>query len=264
MQNNITINNANKLFVPVKIYNNSDIDKLQILIDNKNKAGIYQWKHIESNKTYIGSAINLSKRLKAYYSKYILNNKKSYIHNALLNYGHSNFSLTIIEYIDISYLDKKKARELILEKEQYYLELIMPEYNILKIAGSSLGYKHTEETIAKISGEKNSMFGKIHSVETKAKISKAFEGKNHPRYGIRGENHPFYGKTHSIEVRARISLTKGSTIYLYNTERLLVNTFNSTRKAAEFLDCSHTTIANYCSNGKLYKNQWFLSIKEIN
>lgn len=36
-----------------------------------------------------------------------------------------------------------------LEREQYYIDSTNPEYNILK-AGSTLGYKHTEETIAKI------------------------------------------------------------------------------------------------------------------
>jgi len=33
--------------------------------------------------------------------------------------------------------------------EQHYIDILKPEYNILKIAGSSLGYTHTEETLAK-------------------------------------------------------------------------------------------------------------------
>jgi hypothetical protein len=53
---------------PIIIYSNSDIDKLRIFTDNKGKAGIYQWKHLESGKIYIGSAIDLTKRLKDYYS----------------------------------------------------------------------------------------------------------------------------------------------------------------------------------------------------
>jgi hypothetical protein len=45
-----TINNTivkSELLV-VKVYNNADTDKLQILSDNKGKAGIYQWTHNES------------------------------------------------------------------------------------------------------------------------------------------------------------------------------------------------------------------------
>ena len=36
------------------------------------------------------------------------------------------------------------------EREQYWIDLLKPEYNILKIAGSRLGAKHTLEAIDKI------------------------------------------------------------------------------------------------------------------
>jgi group I intron endonuclease len=62
------------------------------------------------------------------------------INKALIKYGYSNFQLEILEYCDSSDLIKI---------EQHYLELLKPEYNILQIAGSSLGYKHTEKTLAK-------------------------------------------------------------------------------------------------------------------
>jgi group I intron endonuclease len=64
----------------------------------------------------------------------------------LVKYGHSTFKLEILEYCEAD-------RLIILEREQYYIDLLKPEYNILKIAGSPLGYKHTEESLAKI-GEK--------------------------------------------------------------------------------------------------------------
>ena len=34
--------------------------------------------------------------------------------------------------------------------EQHYLDLYKPKYNILKVAGSSQGFKHSPETIAKL------------------------------------------------------------------------------------------------------------------
>jgi excinuclease UvrABC nuclease subunit len=46
-----------------------DMDKSEIINDNKNKAGVYQWIHKESGNTYVGSAADLSKRLKYYYNK---------------------------------------------------------------------------------------------------------------------------------------------------------------------------------------------------
>ena len=62
------------------------------------------------------------------------------IHAALLKYGYENFNLEILEYC--------RADELIV-REQYYLDLIKPEYNILTQAYSLLGYKHSPENIAK-------------------------------------------------------------------------------------------------------------------
>lgn len=39
----------------------------------------------------------------------------------------------------------------VIKVEQKYINLLEPEYNLLQVAG---GYKHTEETIAKLIGEK--------------------------------------------------------------------------------------------------------------
>jgi hypothetical protein len=43
-----------------------------------------------------------------------------------------------MEYCDSSVL---------IEKEQYYLDMLKPKYNILSIAGSSTGYKHSEASL---------------------------------------------------------------------------------------------------------------------
>jgi hypothetical protein len=56
-------------FVPVKIYSDTEIDKSQLLSDNKGKAGIYQWTHKESGKRYVGSAFDISKRIYYYFNK---------------------------------------------------------------------------------------------------------------------------------------------------------------------------------------------------
>jgi group I intron endonuclease len=63
------------------------------------------------------------------------------IERALLKYGYSNFSLEILEYCEI---------EELLEREDYYLTNFKPEYNLVTKAGSTLGYKHTPESIEKM------------------------------------------------------------------------------------------------------------------
>lgn len=64
-----------------------------------------------------------------------------------MKHGWKNFRLGILEYIDIpkTYLrDKHEIKKIILAKEQFYLDKMTPIFNINKIAGSMLGYKHSE------------------------------------------------------------------------------------------------------------------------
>ena len=91
-------------------------------------------------KSYIGSSINLTTRFYKYYNIKYLMKDKNVINSALLKYGYANFYLEILEYCEASKCT---------EREQYYMDLFKPEYNILKTAGSLLGYKHTEDAIKK-------------------------------------------------------------------------------------------------------------------
>jgi len=84
------------------------------------------------------------------------------INLALLKYNLENFKLEILEYCPL---------ELTLSREQYYLDLLKPEYNILKIAGSSKGYTHTPESKAKYSS-------RTISEQTLKKMSCATRKKN--------------------------------------------------------------------------------------
>ena len=147
--NDLKLNN-NNMIVSSVVYDNAEEYKDLILADNKNKAGIYVWTHRESSKKYIGSSVNLSRRLSYYFSQNIKKYKTSKIYNALISYGFSAFSLTILEYTDIVNLPKDEIKKLIIGREQYYIDNILPEYNILKIAGSLLGFQHSSSTIVKL------------------------------------------------------------------------------------------------------------------
>jgi group I intron endonuclease len=75
-----------------------------------------------------------------------------------------------------------------------------------------------------------------------------------------GKNHPMYGQSLSIITKAKISMTKGTAIYVYDTQGSLVNTFSSASKAAEYFNCTHVTILKYSRNGNIFKDKWKLSI----
>jgi hypothetical protein len=157
--NNISLISIN----PICSYLNADTKKRQICKYNKGKAGIYIWTNLISGKSYIGSAIDLSKRLNDYLNIAFLNKElkkgRSIIYNALLKHGYSKFKLDILEYCQSINLIKR---------EQYYLDSLNPKYNILKVAGSSFGFKHSKTT-KEILREKST--GRLHSKTTRLKIS---------------------------------------------------------------------------------------------
>jgi len=122
-------------------YNDADVDKVKFLTENRDKSGVYRWTNKKNGKTYVGSSINLSTRFYKYYSLASLAKSNRPMDRALLKYGFSNFSLEILEYCGV---------DLILEREQYYMDILKPEYNIVEKAGSTVGYKHTPESLAKM------------------------------------------------------------------------------------------------------------------
>lgn len=101
------------------------LDKLDIFKDNKYKSGIYIIYNNINNKIYIGRSTNLRNRFMEYYNTNYLNRRvadgNSRIYKDLLIYGYLNFSFEVLEYCDINS---------IAEREQYYICLFQPEYNI--------------------------------------------------------------------------------------------------------------------------------------
>jgi group I intron endonuclease len=148
-----------------KIYLNADKEKLNILKENKAKSGIYLWRNKDSGNIYIGSSIDLTRRFLKYYNvNTLIKNTNMIINVALIKYGYSSFELVILEYC---------TAENVISREQYYIDLLKPEYNILKKAYSWKGHHHSMETIAKFSGESNHFFGKTHKEEARKKMWEA-------------------------------------------------------------------------------------------
>lgn len=89
--------------------------------------------------------MDLTKRFYVYYNANLLMRDDSMIiYKALLKYGYSNFSLKILEYCEPSKC---------IDREQYYLDLLKPEYNISLTARAPMtGRNHSELTKIKISG----------------------------------------------------------------------------------------------------------------
>jgi group I intron endonuclease len=122
---------------------------------NKLKSGIYKIFNIKNDEIYIGSAVNLKNRWNKH--KWALKNKKHHsiiLQRAFDKYGIDFFKFEIIEYVEVNSL---------IGREQYWIDKYSPTYNVLQKAGSSKGFKHSEETKRKLRemnlGSKNPMFG---------------------------------------------------------------------------------------------------------
>jgi len=108
----------------------------------KGVPGVYALVNKVTGKYYIGSSINLYNRIRDYYSPwYISTYPGLIISKAITKYGFINFSVLVIETC---------TPETVTEREQYYLDEYDPHYNILKLAYRPVGFKHTEESKAKM------------------------------------------------------------------------------------------------------------------
>ncbi len=162
---------------------------------------------------------------------------------ALLKYGYSNFSLEILEYCDPSEC---------ISREDYYLKLLDPKYNILQEAGSSIGLKHTEEAKAKISAAK---LGCIHSEETKLKLSQANKGENNPCFGRIGENHPMFGKP-----KPEGSGRPSQHISVFDKETNETTCYDSISAAATALNFGHSSIRYCLKSQNPYKGRYVFKL----
>jgi len=97
------------------------------------------WTNLKNGKQYIGSSNNLKIRFSRYFNvNQLKRSNYMVICRALLKHGLSNFSLTIIEYCEVSEL---------LTKEKYWVKLFNPEYNILQnpTTPPMSGRKHSDK-----------------------------------------------------------------------------------------------------------------------
>jgi len=167
-----------KLWKPYKIYVNSRLNKDNALQENKNKAGIYLWYNAITGKYYVGRSIDLTRRLLDYYNpKYLNKHSDKAIIRDLLDYGHSNFDLIILEccedYGDYgNYEDYEDYVNKFMEnQEQYYIDLINPEYNIQKKSTKYTPRKGCPITITNIKDNTTKNYLSIRAAARHTKIN---------------------------------------------------------------------------------------------
>lgn len=267
-KNSLNLDNLNY----VKFYENLFDMKKDILNENKGKSGIYMLTNKVTKQIYIGLSTDLSKRFKNYFSlSYLKSKANSIINSALIKYKYSNFSLTILEYCDKSDL---KIRE------QFYIDKLNPQYNILKGAGNSLNSKHLENTKTKHNKslkrvsvqEKSTLIGNLQTEPTiklmnlkKLKESKPLIGKPSNTKSKELMKQKASNSKQSENTKLKLSVINGNHINIYEKFSSkgfkLIGSFVSARRASKILGISGSTVIKYKNSGEIFKNRYKFSSK---
>ena len=161
-----------------KLYPELEKARLELKPYIKNKAGIYQLVNLKNGKTYVGSSNNLYRRLTDYLNPLgiakTLSKGQSHIMKALLKFGYINFGIRILEFIDLDpKLTSLEKTNLIFKREQFHMDLIKPDYNIITIIGDGLGRHFPEETRLKMRNN-NASSRKIYAYNKDGSYYKSF------------------------------------------------------------------------------------------
>jgi len=125
---------------------------------------------LDDGRCYVGSAVDYKCRWRVHLHSLRKGNHHSMkLQRAWNKYGEGRFKFSVIEECEVTAL---------IDREQFWIDCLKPFFNIAKIAGSSLGVRHTEETKKKLSKIASvAQLGRKHSDEERAKRSAALKGR---------------------------------------------------------------------------------------
>lgn len=159
--------------------------KQKVMIKNKISC-IYKISSIlKPDRFYIGSSCNFGYR-KDKHRTFLKKNRHT---NMILQNHYNKYGIDDIKYEILELVDG--GRENLLLREQFYFDTLNPTFNILKVAGSPIGYKMSEEAKRKLS---ISLKNRIISDEERADMSNRMRGNKY-RVGI----------LHSDEIKKQMS-----------------------------------------------------------
>lgn len=148
------------------------------------------------------------------------------IYKALLKYGYAGFRLEILEYC---------SPEVLLQREQFYFDLFNPEFNILKVAGSPLGYRHSEaaKKLISISSKDRKVSESTRELKREALLGKFFEKER-------------------ID-KMRLSNTLRKSVIVTNRDTRDILEFSSMIEAGKYLGISRVSVNKYLLSNIPYK-----------
>jgi group I intron endonuclease len=241
--------NPRSLFLcePIRVYY-PNLNRNRIGLENKGRALIYQWINLINGKIYIGSSSTGSLRLLSYFTPSVIARNLP-IYNSIRNYGHNNFCVVILE--DLGAINKI-SKEFVLEREQFYLNILFSKYsdkklNLSPTAGTTLGFKHSSNFKLNRSGHLNPMFGKTFSPEFLNMQIKNKKGLNNPMFGIK--------KSKATIVKLQ------KLVYVYEAETLKFLGAYPIVKCSKEFKMGKDTLTKYINTNKPFKGKIFSHVE---
>jgi len=169
------------------------------------KSGIYEITNTINGHRYVGSAVDLPKRKRNHWCMLRgMRHFNRYLQNAWNKYSEDAFRFKVIEHWEPEFL---------ISFEQWWMNMLQPEYNICKVAGSRLGVQFTDEHKAKIgAANKGQGLGRELSDSHRAKLSASMMGNQHALGHKQSASHRAKisaankGYKHTTEARSNMSV----------------------------------------------------------
>lgn len=217
------------------LFVNPIIERADVKLATLNKPGVYLWYCKVSGKYYVGSSINLYKRLSRYYQpgyRAYPNNVDLPIVRAITKYGLENFILVILDYTEESNIHIS---------EQYYIDTLEPLYNIRQVAGFRSGKPIKKDSLTE---------------EHKLKLSLK-RGINHHHYGIK--------RPPEVINLMRDNHPKTKKLYQYLPDKVtLVAEYNSMREMQRKTGITKEYVSRCIKLNKLVHGKYYFSFTPVN
>lgn len=257
---NVTLTSVNY----VKRYDNLHMIETQLKIarENKQKAGVYGVLNRLNGNFYIGSAS--SNRINVRFRNHCINRTGGNLPLmcAISKYGLQSFSFIIFEYFPgfIHNEDLKKNHLKLLERENHFVKLFCPEYNILQVAGSSLGFKHSVETRKNMklnySDKRRLQIGFLNKGKSLSEYTKRCISESKKKlFSDQNRKDKYLTKQEHV-------LFKGKPVQLFGLNGNFVSEYTSVLKMSRIFKSCRKTIRK-CLNtpNKIFRKRYFVKYK---
>jgi len=226
---------------------------------------VYEIRNMKTDRHYIGSSINPAQRRRRHFLDLRLSRHRSvFMQRDFDKCGEHSFLFVVLE---------ETTTDVLLEREQYWMDLTNPPYNSAKVAGNSLGVKHRFDVVeanrrrnkgfgngnAKVTPEVAELIVSLRSSMTTIELAEKFGvhrttiervigrvGAHRKGYRFVSDKTRAAQRTHALE---RLLPARREPVVLLGKNNAVIREFSSVTEAARYAQVSTGTMSASISSG---------------